>query len=312
MRQDIEFNSDGQTCRGWLYTPDEGSGPFPAVVLAGGWCYTKEIVMPAAAEAFTREGLAAIVFDYRNLGIERRRLGASIIDPVALRLRTTRTRSASRRRTRKSMPTRIGVWGISYSGGHALIIGATDPRVKCIVSNVAVVDGWENMQRVQGERKLRKMQELIADDRRRRFEGDPTEGYIAMASADPDNETAVWNYPEVYNVFMQLKATSAPLHEHYSTIESVELLLDYTVFPYLRRIVDTPTLMIIAEKDNITLWDKETEVFNALPTPNKKRFVLPDISHMTLYSEDSATQLAANQAAEFLKVNLRAGELVPA
>jgi len=310
MRQDIEFNSQGQTCRGWLYTPDEGSGPFPAVVLAGGWCYTKEIVMPTAAEAFARAGLAAIVFDYRNFGISDGDRPQHI-DPRA-QVEDYKNAISFAEAHPQIDATRIGVWGISYSGGHALIVGATDPRVKCIVSNVAVVDGWENMQRVQGERKLRKLQELIADDRRRRFEGDPTEGYIAMASADPDNETAVWNYPEVYNVFMHLKETSAPLHEHYSTIESVELLLDYTVFPFLRRIVDTPTLMIIAENDNITLWDKETEVFNALPTPNKKRFVLPDISHMTLYSEESATQLAANQAAEFLKVYLHAGEPVPA
>ena len=32
------------------------------------------------------------------------------------------------------MPTRIGIWGISYSGGHVLIVGATDPRVKSVVS----------------------------------------------------------------------------------------------------------------------------------------------------------------------------------
>ena len=310
MRQDIEFNSEGETCRGWLFTPDDGPGPFPAVVMAGGWCYTKEIVMPGAAEAFVREGLAAIVFDYRNLGIsdgDRRQH----IDPRA-QIEDYKNAISFAEAHPKIDASRIGVWGISYSGGHALIVGATDPRVKCIVSNVAVVDGWANMQRVHGERKLRKLQEMIAADRSRRYEGDPNEGYIPMASADPDNEMAVWNYPEVYDVFMDLKATSAPLHEHYSTIESAELLLDYTVYPFLRRIVDTPTLMIIAEKDNITLWDLETEVFNLLPTPNKKRFVLPDISHMTLYSEETATELAANQAADFLKDHLGAEATVPA
>src|SRR5699024_5125733 len=45
-REDIEFTSDGATVRGWLYWPDEPSGDVPAVVLAGGWCYVRELVMP--------------------------------------------------------------------------------------------------------------------------------------------------------------------------------------------------------------------------------------------------------------------------
>ena len=44
MRRDVEFVSGGETVRGWLYTPDGGEGPFPCVVMAGGWCYVKELV----------------------------------------------------------------------------------------------------------------------------------------------------------------------------------------------------------------------------------------------------------------------------
>ena len=29
MRQDIEFESEGVTCRGWLFTPDAGEAAFP-------------------------------------------------------------------------------------------------------------------------------------------------------------------------------------------------------------------------------------------------------------------------------------------
>ncbi len=291
-------------------TPDEGSGPFPTVVMAGGWCYTKEIVMPQYAEFFLREGLAALIFDYRNSGAsdgERRQH----LDPWAQieDYKNAISFAESRPEVDKE---RIGIWGISYSGGHVLIVGATDPRVKAIVSIVAMVDGWENQRRIHGERRFRELCKIIADDRERRFKGDPNEGYIAMSSADPDNELAAWNYPEVYEVFMHLKETVAPLHEHYSTVESVELVLDYTVFPFLRRIVDIPTEMIIADHDYITLWDKETEAFNALPTTKKKLFVVPNTAHMTLYSDRSALELAAVEAADWLKTYLHAGVLVPA
>jgi hypothetical protein len=50
-RLDVEFKSEGATVRAWFYKAD-GDGPRPAVVLAGGWCYVREIVMPTYAQAF--------------------------------------------------------------------------------------------------------------------------------------------------------------------------------------------------------------------------------------------------------------------
>ena len=67
-REDIEFDSEGTSIRGWLYRPEDAADDVPAVVLAGGWCYVRELVMPYYAEAFAANGVAALIFDYRNLG----------------------------------------------------------------------------------------------------------------------------------------------------------------------------------------------------------------------------------------------------
>jgi len=40
----------------------------PLVIMAGGWCYTKEIVMPHYATFFHEIGCATLRFDYRNFG----------------------------------------------------------------------------------------------------------------------------------------------------------------------------------------------------------------------------------------------------
>ena len=45
---------------------------------------------------------------------------------------------------------RLGVWGISYSGGHALILPAIDSRVRCAISIIPVIDGYESMRLVHG------------------------------------------------------------------------------------------------------------------------------------------------------------------
>ena len=36
-------------------------------------------------------------------------------------------------------PNRIGIWGSSYGGGHAVMVTATDSRIKCMVSQVGPV-----------------------------------------------------------------------------------------------------------------------------------------------------------------------------
>src|SRR6478752_773253 len=38
---------------------------------------------------------------------------------------------------------RIGVWGTSYAGGHAIVLGATDRRVRAVVAQVPTISGYQ-------------------------------------------------------------------------------------------------------------------------------------------------------------------------
>src|ERR687897_1311019 len=68
MRSDIEFDAEGVTLRGWLYRPDDASGPLPTVVMAHGFSAVKEMYLDAYAERFADVGLNVLVFDNRNFG----------------------------------------------------------------------------------------------------------------------------------------------------------------------------------------------------------------------------------------------------
>jgi len=301
MRRQVEFDSKGITCRGDLITPDHIDGPYPLVLMAGGWCYVKEIVMPHYAEYIVKAGVAVLLFDYRRFGASDGE-PRQHIDPWDQIEDYKNALSFA-----ETLPTidskRIGVWGISYSGGHVLILAATDPRVRAAVSNIPVVDGYPNMRRVQGERRFIKMMDAIVEDRRARFADESKRGHLPMSS--PDDETlSTWPFPDVTEIFAKIKETEAPRHEHYSTIESVELLLNYTVFPYTRRILNKPTLMIVAEGDEKTLWDLEIDAFNTISAPNKKLIVLPDVTHMSLYSSQSHLEIAGQAAADWFRQNL--------
>jgi len=301
MRKDIEFSSKGETCRGWFYTPDEGKGPFPVVVMAGGWCYVKEIVMPHYADFFVKAGLGALIFNYRCLG-DSDGQPRQHVDPWA-QIEDYKNAISFAQTLPEVDPERVGIWGISYSGGHVLITGATDSRVKCIVSTIPVVEGYRNMRRVHGTMGYRRLIKAVMEDRKRRFEGIDSE-YIAMAAEDPHQTLCTWPFPETAKIFKEIKEKEAPLHEHRNTIESVELLMNYSVFPYLTRILNTPSLVLVAEGDDITLWDLEVEAFNQIATSQKKLFVIPETSHMTLYNDQSKLEIAAEVATDWLVEHL--------
>src|SRR5262245_1024754 len=296
-RQDVEFLSEGTTVRAHLYLPGSGRGPHPVVVMAGGWCYVKELVQPEYARVFADAGVAALVFDYRGLGASDGE-PRQHLDPWA-QIEDYRN-AISWVETRAGLdPARIAIWGLSYGGGHVLVVGGTDPRVRCIVSNIPVVDGLLTMKQVHGSLSYRKLSAAILEDRRKRQGGAPS-GYLPMSSDRPHEELSTWPFPEVKSAFLQFQRTVAPAHEHRNTIASVENLLAYDVTPFARRILLAPTLLSVAEGDDITLWDEEIRVFDAIATPEKKLFVCRDTSHMTLYSNLSRLEMLAREGRAWL------------
>ena len=296
-RQEVEFQSQGTTVRGHLYLPEGGSRRHPVVVMAGGWCYVKELVQPEYARVFADAGIAALVFDYRSFGASDGE-PRQHLDPWA-QIEDYKN-AISWVETRAELdPERIAIWGISYSGGHVLVVGATDPRVRCIVSNIPVVDGLLTMKQVHGSLSFRRLQAAVLEHRRKRLAGAPS-GYLPMSTDRPHEELSTWPFPEVKSAFLHFQQTVAPAHEHRNTIASVELLMSYDVSPYAKRILLPPTLMSVAENDDITLWDQEIRVFNQIATPEKKLFVCRDTSHMTLYSNLSRLEMLAREGCAWL------------
>lgn len=118
MRRDIEFSSDGVTLHGWLYLPEMGTAPFAAIVMAHGFALVKEQGLDQYAEAFSAAGLAVVVFDNRNLGASEGEPRQDIAPWQ--QARDYRSAITVAQSLPEIDPTRIGVWGTSYSGAVAL------------------------------------------------------------------------------------------------------------------------------------------------------------------------------------------------
>lgn len=300
--REVEFDSCGTRIRADLMLP-EGTGPFPVVVMAGGWCYVKELRQPQYAKDFVDRGFAALIFDYRHMGASDGE-PRQHIDPWA-QVEDYQNAVTWVENQPELDATRIGAWGISYSGGHVLILAAIDPRVKVIVSNVPVMDGYQTMWRVHGTERFRKLKDLLLQERRHRME---TGEYLYMGMSgtpgDPNAAMTTWPFDEVRVVFEELKASQAPRHEHRNTVVSVENLMKYDSGPFASRIINKPVMMIVAKDDDITMWDQEIAAFDSIQSPDKELVILPSTDHMTLYSNLTALDYAAKAAGTWFSRHL--------
>ena len=59
-------------------------------------------------------------------------------------------------------PSRLGVWGSSYSGGQAIVLGAVDDRVRAIVANVPFVGGFADERPV--DERYEELRAALLDD----------------------------------------------------------------------------------------------------------------------------------------------------
>lgn len=299
MRRELDIPVGTETLKAVFVTPEGSAKRHPVVVMAGGWCYVKEIVLSQYAEEMVQRGVAVLMFDLRCLG-ESTGEPRQHLDPW-VQIEDYRNVISYAERMPEVDANRIAVWGISYSGGHALILGAIEPRIRCAVSIIPVVEGYKTMQLLQGTRggRFSRLCKEILEDRRRRHAGGER-AYIPHNAADPDNEMCVWPFKSSFEFFGKARATFAPRYQNRSTLESVELLMNYSVTPFLGRLLNIPVLMVVAEGDTHTPWELQVEAFNLIPSPRKEIEVLPQVSHIGLYSDKSLLLRAAIPSAKFL------------
>ena len=136
--QRVSFGSGGTVLVGRLYLPKSVSEPIAGVVLAHGFSATMDWIVPAFAETFAEGGLAALIFDYRHLGLsggEPRQL----ID--SRRQREDLRHAVAFLRSRPEVDgTRVALWGTSLGGAHVIDVAAEDPAVAAVVANAPAID----------------------------------------------------------------------------------------------------------------------------------------------------------------------------
>lgn len=297
-RLDVTFPSRTDTCAGWLYLPDDhlDGQTHPGVAMAHGLGAVKEMHLAPFAEAISAAGVAALVFDYRFYGASTGTPRQQLLPYEQLEDYKNALTWLGRHPAVDA--DRLGVWGTSFAGGHALHLGAFDPRVKAVVSQVPSVDMTANARQVLAPEAYAMMLTAVAADRDRRYpDGEPeylpVAGRTGEVALQPDDETYTW--------LTDAQASVAPSWENRISVESIERILEYTTAYNTDKISPRPLLMIVADGDAWAPPDLVQDAYDRAGEP--KQLLHVDGGHYAVYSGPGQHK-AAHAAADWFRTHL--------
>jgi hypothetical protein len=296
-RTDVSIPVPGAELGAWLYLP-QGAGPHPAVVMAHGFSAVKELYLDRYAERFCEAGLAVAVFDHRGFGASTG-LPRQEADPV-LQGRDYRHVITWLSAQPGIDPERIGIWGSSYSGGHVLQVAAADRRVKCVVSQVPTISGYEQTRRRTPPERLPRVYKMFAEERARLARGEPPR--MRRVIPEAQGEGGVFDGPEAL-AFFGASERIAPSWRNEVTVATLEYSVEYEPAAQIEYISPTPLLMLVAQQDTVTPTDLALRAYQRALEP--KQLVFLPGGHFDAYVEQF--ELSSSAARDWFVQHLRPG-----
>ena len=195
---DVRIAASGVTLAGWYYCP-QGPGPFPYYSDVAGVRLRERAMVDLLPRRSPRRASRC---SFTITGISGRAVACC----------AARFRPGSRWRTWSAVtwlcsrpdtdPGCIGLWGSSYSGGHVIVLGATDRRLRCVVAQVPTISGYQTFLRRVAPPLVEGVLKTMAEDRARCYAG----GKPARRCVIPDGDT-----PGIYNGADAVSSRGPPL-----------------------------------------------------------------------------------------------------
>ncbi len=293
--QNVSFISGGFLIKGWLFIPiDSTNKKPPVIVMAPGFSGTKECNYQFFAANFSKEGYAVLLFDYPNFGESSISVKGEV-DPWQ-QIQAYRD-GISYVESRNDLDAdRIGIWGGSYSGGHAIVVSALDKRVKCMVAMTPFISGSYYVNNLQTATKTFLFRQFYAD-RLSRIKGEKPV-VIPVATKDGKQFSAIsssraWDFMESFKGY-------APAFENLVTLKSLEMQLEYEPGYYVQNITAIPKLFIICRNDEMIPEQLIMDTYQKASEPKKLLYM--DGYHFSPYMEK--LQEASKLAIDWFKSNL--------
>jgi hypothetical protein len=285
-RLDVEFEAEGGVkLRAWLYVPEGRARPCPAITMAHGYAGTRHHGIENFAKAFADSGFVVLLHDHRGFGASD---GQPRQDVDPWRQIADWRRAISYLESREEVdPARIGLWGTSYAGGHAIVLGATDRRLRCVVAQVPTISGFEQGLRRIPPEGVALIEAAFSEDERAQLRGEPPRRQL-IVSADPA-VPAAYRAKDAIDFYLQPVPDLA--WENNVTVRSTRAARMYEPGHWIARVSPTPLLMVVAMNDTITVTDLALSAYERALEP--KKLVLIPGGHFDPYLSNFPQSSAA-------------------
>jgi fermentation-respiration switch protein FrsA (DUF1100 family) len=261
--------SDGVRLHAWVFRPEKRLPIAAAITMAHGFSGLKYRGLQRYAERFAAAGFTVVVHDHRNFGLS----GGSVrgdIDPWQ-QISDWRRVITWLRALPGLEAAPVGIWGSSYAGGHAIVLGATDARIAAVVAQVPIISGYEqSLRRVPPDARAAQ-QALFDEDERRQLAGEAPMTQ-RVVSLDP-HERAAYRSADMIAFHDAFETPAGVEDSEYVTIRSSRLAQMYEPGHWIARIGPKPLMMVVARNDTITPTDLQLGAYERAVEPKRLEIV---------------------------------------
>ncbi len=276
---EVTFPSGPFEIAAHLYGPASGDGPFPAVVVAGGFGGTKETNSPPIAQRYAQEGVVALALDHRGFGSSEGSPG--FVDPQD---RVIDVIAACSFLIGHDLVDgdRVTVHGSSFGAGIAVEAGIRDRRIRGVISSAGVLDGDHWLKSTRSHADWEAFLDELAADVVRVAEGQPSRQVAPQFLAPPDAESLRY-YAD------NLDASDTP-RSGQMTLSSVQYIRQFQPARHAAELSPTPLLCVGLPHDRRVPFSETVELFETATEP-KQLLLLANTQHHDIYLDPALSRI---------------------
>jgi hypothetical protein len=225
------------------------------------------------AKRFAEHGYVCLIFSYRGYGKSEgprwRLIPLEEVEDVKNSITYLQTRE-------EVHPDRIGVFGISFGAAHAIYVGGTDTRAKCVGAVSAPGDGerwFHNIRRYWEWKELLKKLEKDRANRVLTGKSEMVDRYCEWSLvSDPASE----EYHKTFDAKFPERISQVP-------VETAEKIIAYKPEQVVDKISPRPLLLIAGHYDALVPPTESMSMYEKAKDP-KKLVILPGV-HFDMYNK---------------------------
>lgn len=302
---EIEFPSEGTILRGFLYFPEshaEQKEKPPVVIMAHGFSATIQMVADKYAEVFCHSGLAVLLYDHRNLGSSGGEPRQEINPWIQGRGYRDAMNFCEEKLGSLVDYERMALWGDSYSGAEAIVVGAIDKRAKVVVAQVPVC-GAEAPKIEPSEANFKIIKEIFE---RGDVRGKPeSANSMPVVSFDQSSVPSIIKPIQAFRWFIDYGGRPGSGWINRATRISPGTKVPFT--PLLcAPFINSPILMMVARDDEIANANPHVarQVFELIPDTRKQWYEIAGGHFGLLYFPGEIFEEASRAQAKFFNEHL--------